>query len=141
MTGEIHFFSEDTSFKITNEPGVKSWIEKTTRSENFSIGFLNFIFCSDSYLHKLNVEHLQHDTFTDIITFDYTEDKELSGDIFISVDRVEENSLLLKTDFKTELNRVVIHGVLHLMGYSDKQPDQKAEMREKEDFYLTLRDF
>jgi len=105
------------------------------------IGFLNFIFCSDNYLLKINVEHLNHDTYTDIITFDYSKEDRISGDIFISIDRVEENAKSHKTSFENELHRVIIHGVLHLLGYGDKEPGQKAEMRQKEDFCLSLRDF
>lgn len=141
MEEDIQFFSEKIPFQIKKISGIIGWIEKTTRSENHSIGFLNFILCSDSYLHKINLEHLNHDTFTDIITFDYSEDNTISGDIFISIERVEENAATEKVSFEDELHRVIIHGVLHLLGYSDKSPEDKSLMTEKEDFYLTLRDF
>jgi len=137
----IQFFSEDISFQLSNPGQVSEWIEKITRSENHLIGFLNFIFCSDDYLHNINVEHLNHDTFTDIITFDYSDENTISGDIFISIDRVKENAVSHKSSFDNELHRVIIHGVLHLLGYKDKQPEDKVEMRQTEDFCLSLRDF
>jgi len=99
---------------------------------------LNYIFCSDTYLHKINLEYLKHDTLTDIITFDYSEKKQISGDIFISIDRIKENALKFNQSTDIELNRVLIHGVLHLLGYKDKTPKEKETMRAKEDFYLTL---
>jgi len=99
---------------------------------------LNYIFCSDTYLHKINLEYLKHDTLTDIITFDYSEKKQISGDIFISIDRIKENAPKFNQSTDIELNRVLIHGVLHLLGYKDKTPKEKETMRAKEDFYLTL---
>ena len=103
------------------------------------VGCLTYVFCSDPYLHKMNVEYLNHDTFTDIITFNYCENTIISGDIFISVDRVRENALKYDVLFEDELDRVIVHGVLHLIGYNDKSKEEQAEMRGKEEFYLNLR--
>jgi rRNA maturation RNase YbeY len=101
-------------------------------------GEINYVFCSDLYLHKINLEHLNHDTYTDIITFNYCEEDIISGDIFISIDRVKENSITYHTNFQKELNRVMIHGILHLVGFDDKSESDKELMRSKEDFYLSL---
>jgi rRNA maturation RNase YbeY len=136
----IHFFQEEVSFKIPSSPKVKKWITAASKKEGFKVGELNYILCNDSYLHKLNVGFLNHDTLTDIITFDYTEDKVISGDIFISLERVEENSEKFKSMLKMELFRVMIHGALHLMGYKDKNQSQKKLMRKKENEYLSLWD-
>lgn len=139
MSREINFHTEDLSFQLDQKTSIVEWIQSSVASETKDYSALNFIFCSDNYLHKINLEYLSHDTFTDIITFDYTENNQLSGDIFISVDRVKENSAKLKTDFQEELARVIIHGVLHLCGYKDKKPEEQAIMRQKEDYYLNLR--
>ncbi|MBW6483377.1 MAG: rRNA maturation RNase YbeY [Vicingaceae bacterium] len=132
------FHQEDILFRLKNIKKIKSWIEKTIIQEKGILGDLNFIFCTDNYLHKINLEYLHHDTFTDIITFDYTQGKRISGDIFISIERVRENAKKFNQTIDNELNRVLIHGVLHLMGYKDKTPKEKETMRAKEDFYLTL---
>jgi len=134
----ILFHQEDILFRLKNIKKIKSWIEKTIIQEKGILGDLNFIFCTDNYLHKINLEYLHHDTFTDIITFDYTQGKRISGDIFISIERVRENAKKFNQTIDNELNRVLIHGVLHLMGYKDKTPKEKETMRAKEDFYLTL---
>lgn len=134
----IHFFKEEVSFKIPNSTKVKKWIAASSKKEGFKIGELNYIICNDTYLHKLNVGFLNHDTLTDIITFDYTEDKLISGDIFISLERVEENSRKFKITLENELLRVMIHGALHLMGYKDKNQSHKKLMRKKENEYLSL---
>ncbi len=134
----ILFHQEDISFRLKNIKKIKSWIEKTIIQEKGILGDLNFIFCTDNYLHKINLEYLHHDTFTDIITFDYTQGKHISGDIFISIERVRENAKKFNQTIDNELNRVLIHGTLHLMGYKDKTPKEKETMRAKEDFYLTL---
>lgn len=134
----IYFHNESIDFKVVNEQKVLSWIEKTILEESFSLGNLNFIFCSDDYLLNLNKEYLNHDTYTDIVTFNYCENNIISGDLFISIDRIKDNSTQLKLSFNSELNRVIIHGVLHLIGYNDKTPEEILEMRAKEDFYLNL---
>ncbi|PKQ69784.1 rRNA maturation RNase YbeY [Raineya orbicola] len=135
----IHFFVENISFKLTNALKVRRWIKEIILQENYQLGELNFIFCNDEYLHKINVEYLAHDDYTDIITFDNSDEKNLiEGDIFISVERVKENAQNLQVSFEQELQRVIIHGVLHLLGYQDKAPQEQAQMRAKEDEALKL---
>lgn len=134
---DILFHSEDVDFELDAPSNVKSWVTACILKEEKPLGLLNFIFCSDQYLYALNVEFLDHDTFTDVITFPLS-DQQISGDIFISVDRVKENSDKYKVEFNTELKRVMIHGVLHLCGYGDKELADKKVMREKENFYLEL---
>lgn len=135
----INFFSQKPRFKLSNPRKVTAWIKSTIKKEKTTLISLNYIFCTDEYLHDMNVEFLKHDTFTDIITFNYNPSKtEIEGEIYISIDRVRENAKSFETDFQTELNRVIIHGVLHLIGYNDKTKAQKATMREKEDTYLSL---
>ena len=126
----IEFFSE-TEFEF-----VKDWVTKTIVSEGFKEGDLTFIFCDDEYLYKINLEFLNHDTLTDIITFDYTLGKEIHGEIYISIDRVKENASEFQVSFEEELHRVIIHGVLHLCGYKDKSEADESQMRSKENFYL-----
>ena len=109
-------------------------------SEVRKIGDISIIFCSDNYILDVNMRHLQHDYFTDIITFDYCEGDKLSGDLFISVDSVRENALFYGTEFADELNRVMVHGLLHLIGYDDHTEEEQKTMREKEDYYLSLRE-
>lgn len=115
---------------------LKNWISSAVSNEGYRCGDLNIIFCSDTYLLKINQQYLEHDYYTDVITFDYSEEGIISGDIFISVDRVRENSYIYKVSFNEELNRVIIHGVLHLLGYGDKDAHLKKIMTEKENFYL-----
>ncbi|MCS6796236.1 MAG: rRNA maturation RNase YbeY [Raineya sp.] len=135
----IHFFSENTNFKLKNTLKIKRWLKNIVLQANCKIGELNFIFCSDEYLHKINVEYLAHDDYTDIITFDNSEREGIiEGDIFISVERVQENAQNLQVSFEQELHRVIIHGVLHLLGYADKTPTEQAQMRAKEDEALQL---
>ncbi len=136
----IHFHAEEVDFHLTDEPATQLWIQAAIQQHNFRLKQLNFIFCSDGYLHKINLDYLQHDTLTDIITFDQSEESGvIEGDIFISVERVEENASLLNVTFDEELHRVMIHGVLHLMGHEDKTDAQKQEMRKKEEACLSLR--
>ena len=136
----VYFFEEDISFNLNKEESIQSWIENIIQTEKRVLGDLNFIFCSDQHLHEINLNYLKHDTYTDIITFDNSENvEEISGDIFISVDRVEANSRDMAIAFDEELNRVMIHGVLHLIGYNDKTDEEKRQMREKEDACLSLR--
>jgi len=134
----VLFNSEDTDFTLSNPDPIIDWINQTVTTEKKELGPLNFIFCSDPYLHSINVEYLNHDTYTDIITFDYSELPAISGDIFISIDRVKENAETYNTTFSTELKRVIIHGVLHLIGYKDKTDADQEQMTAKEDFYLNL---
>ncbi len=142
MKPKIHFFTEDIEFKLKNKTNLKKWIIESVEAESSFVGELNFIFCSDEYLLKINQEYLNHDTYTDIITFDNSEeDDEISGDIFISAERVTENASQLNIDPQTELHRVIIHGVLHLIGFLDKAPKDKALMTSKEDYYLNRRNF
>ncbi len=135
----IHFFSEEIDFQIQKPSKTKQWIKSVIDAEGFNLESLNFIFCSDEYLLSKNIEYLNHNTLTDIITFDTSETESIEGDIFISIDRINENAEKLNTTFKNELDRVMIHGVLHLLGYGDKGNEQKKLMREKEDSYLSLR--
>ncbi len=136
----IAFFPEDISFTLPHPRKTSQWIKLVIKREKKDLTHLNFIFCSDERLLIINQQYLRHKTLTDIITFNNAEDNgTLEGDIFISVERVQANSSELKTDFDEELHRVIIHGVLHLIGYSDKSPKQKSEMRKKEDAYLSLR--
>ena len=131
-------FNYETNFTLINETQLKNWIASCVHSEGFNIGEVNYIFCDDAYLHKLNVEFLQHDTFTDIISFDNTLGKTVNGDIFISVERVVENANTFNSSFDSELQRVMIHGVLHYMGYKDKTGEEKEIMRDKENECLQL---
>ena len=135
----IGFFSREISYRISRPRKTISWIKKVALLEGKSISSLSVIFCTDEYLLTLNQQYLQHDTFTDVITFHYSEDASIiDGEIFISIDRVRENAGALEISFDEELLRVIIHGVLHLIGYSDKTRTQAAEMRKKEDAYLSL---
>jgi len=130
-------FNYETNFTLNNEEQLINWVENCIVSNKFKVGEINYIFCDDVYLHKLNVEFLQHDTYTDIISFDNTMGKLISGDIFISIDRVKENSTVFTSSFEDELHRVMIHGVLHYMGYKDKTTEEKEMMRAKEDQCLS----
>jgi rRNA maturation RNase YbeY len=132
----IQYFSEDVSIPKISRRNITTWIKKVITSEGKVSGDISFIFCSDDYLLKVNRKYLGHDYYTDIITFDYVSDLIISGDIFISLDRVLENAGEFKTTFGDELNRILVHGVLHLLGYKDKSKKDKNLMTEKEDFYL-----
>ena len=132
-------FNYEIDFELKNSGEVKSWISKVILEENCNEGDINYIFCSDEYLHKINVKFLNHDTLTDIISFDYSLGKELHGDIYISVDRVTENASDYGINFIDELDRVIIHGILHYCGYKDKTNDDEILMRSKEDYYLSIR--
>ncbi|UII28261.1 rRNA maturation RNase YbeY [Fulvivirga maritima] len=135
---EIHFFQEDTEFKLSNPEPTQTWINKIIENEGYKLQELNFIFCSDDYLYDMNMEYLDHDTLTDIITFDNSEDAEMiEGDIFVSIDRIKDNADSMNIPFETELHRVLIHGVFHLLGYGDKTEEEKTIMRSKEDESLT----
>jgi rRNA maturation RNase YbeY len=131
-------FNYETDFKLENEDSIQNWISACIENHGFKEGELNYIFCDDDYLLKLNVEFLDHNTLTDIISFDYTMGKLISGDIFISVERVRENAKIFNQSIENELNRVIIHGVLHYMGFKDKNPTDKEAMAEEEDKCLAL---
>ncbi len=137
--GKINFFKEDISIKTSQLKPLKSWVIATATAERHHIEEVNYIFCSDEYLLGINREYLLHDYYTDIITFNNSTDPEtLCSDIFISIDRVKENAISENVDFQNELARVMIHGLLHLCGYTDKSTIDKKQMREKEDHYLSL---
>ena len=126
-------FNYETEFELGNEDAYQDWISRVISSEGKKEGDINYIFCDDAYLHKLNVEYLEHDTLTDVISFDYCVGNELHGDIFISVERVADNDLDFNVPFADELKRVIVHGVLHYCGYKDKTPEEEAMMRSKEE--------
>jgi rRNA maturation RNase YbeY len=132
----IQFCSEDITFSLKEKLKHKAWLNEVAKQEGKKILELSYVFCSDDYLLQINKEYLHHDTLTDIVTFDNSEDpKKIEGDIFISIDRVKENGEKLGTS-ATELERVMVHGLLHLLGYKDKKKEDKALMTEKEDFYI-----
>lgn len=137
----VSFHSEQTEFSLQNQTLVESWLIQTCEQENKKLRELTFIFCSDDYLLQVNQDFLQHDYYTDVITFDYCEKSNVSGDVFISIDRVSENAKSVGVSFTEELHRVMIHGTLHLLGYKDKTVEEKTEMTSKEDYYLSLRTF
>lgn len=134
----ISFSCEDIDFSLNETEKTTSWITQSIVNQKFEVGYLDFIFCSDEYLLSINQTHLNHDTYTDIITFNYNEGNEISGDILISIDRVKENAHKFAVDFDEELHRVIIHGVLHLLGYNDKTAKEKEIMRHKENEQLNL---
>ena len=136
----IEFFYEETDFRLDQKGSIQNWISKIIELEGYSLESLNYIFCNDEYLHKMNLDYLEHDTYTDIITFDNSEkENTIESDVFISIDRVKENSQLQQSIFEDELSRVLVHGLLHLMGWNDKTNALKLEMRKKEDACLSLR--
>lgn len=136
----ISYFNEDINFTLKGKLFNNRWLKMVAESEIRRIGNISIIFCSDNYILDVNMKYLQHDYFTDIITFDYCEGKMLSGDLFISIDSVKENALFYGAEFETELNRVMVHGILHLIGYDDHTPEDQKIMREKENYYLDLRE-
>jgi probable rRNA maturation factor len=139
---QIFFFKEGIKFRLSDQDKLREWISKGVRKEKYSISNINFIFCTDVYLRKINKKYLGHDYFTDIVTFDNSvESKMIEGDIFISIDRIKKNSIAYQTSFRDELHRVLAHGVLHLLGYGDKNISEKAEMKKMEDLWLKLRGF
>ncbi len=134
----VYFESEDIEFELPNPDALSRWIKAVIENEGCELHQACFIFCNDEYLLNLNQEYLNHDTYTDIITFPYTEPPLVEGDIFISIDRVKDNANRFGASFEQELHRVMIHGILHLCGYPDKAPEEAARMREKEDEALLL---
>lgn len=136
---DINFFTEGLEHTLKGKRSIRSWIQNAIISEGKLAGAINIIFCSDEYLYKLNIEYLQHDTYTDIISFNLSDDNEIiSGDIYISLDRAKDNAKKFKQLLITELKRLIIHGVLHLCGYKDKTQKDKKLMTEKENYYLAL---
>lgn len=137
---KINFFSQDISFKLARPAETRRWIQQVIAEEGKTLVHLNYIFCSDAYLLQINQQYLNHRTLTDIITFDNSEGEGLiEGDVFISMERVRANAAELNVSSDDEMHRVLIHGVLHLIGYGDKSAGQKSLMRKKEDAYLSLR--
>lgn len=138
----IKFFTEDTAYQLRARSEIRTWLKSIAKKEKYSIQELNYIFCSDEYLLQMNKDFLNHDYYTDVITFDNSEVKgKIEGDIFISIDRVKDNAQLQKTTIKDELHRVLVHGLLHLTGYKDKTNKEQEMMRKKEDSSLSLRKF
>jgi len=138
VSSGIRFFSENISFTIKQKALIRIWVLETVIAENKKLKDLNVIFCSDDILFEINRKYMKHNTLTDIITFNFGEEADdILGEIYISIERVEENAKKYKKQFENELHRVIIHGVLHLIGYKDKKSQEKKEMKEKEDYYLT----
>jgi len=135
----ISYFTEDIRFELKAKLFNNKWLKMVAESEIRRIGDISIIFCSDNYILDINMKYLQHDYFTDIITFDYCDGPKLSGDLFISIDSVRENSVLYGSDFQEELNRVMVHGLLHLIGYDDHKEEDQKIMRQKENYYLQCR--
>ena len=135
----VSYFTQDTSFLFKYKRLTSKWLKLVATSEGKTLGDISVIFCSDKFLLDINIKYLGHDYYTDIITFDYCDDSVLSGDLFISVDSVKENSGFYNSCFEDELNRVIVHGLLHLIGYDDHTDIDIVQMRSKEDYYLELR--
>ena len=129
-------FSTETTFELPKSKVISIWLSSIILNEDYSEGEISIVFCNDDYLHKLNLEFLNHDTLTDVISFDYSIGKQVHGEIFISVDRVKENATEFNQTFQTELSRVMAHGILHFCGYKDKTDSESSLMRTKEAFYL-----
>lgn len=134
----ISFKNKHDAYQIPIEPYLRKWFHNTIKEEAFVLGKLSYTFLNDNDLHQINLDFLHHDTLTDIITFDYNQDHIIFGEIYISLDRVSENANNHKVSFETELHRILIHGLLHLLSYKDKDPMDKKLMTEKEDYYLSL---
>ena len=134
---EINFYSENIDFELAQPELFTQWLQFAIKEEGKSLFSLSFVFCSDDYLHELNVQYLQHDTLTDVITFPYSTDP-IEGDIYISIDRVNENAQQFNAQFIDELSRIMIHGTLHLIGYGDKTSEEKEKMTKMENKYLSL---
>ena len=131
-------FNYENDFNLDNEEAISTWLSAVITSEKKNEGEINYIFCDDDYLYKINLEYLNHDTLTDVISFDYTVGNELNGDIFISVERVQDNANDFNVSFEEELKRVLVHGVLHYCGYKDKDEESERLMRSKEDEKLAM---
>lgn len=138
MEDNIIYNYELPDFILPDENIISSWIRNTIKEENKIQSDISYIFCDDNYLLDINIKYLNHDYFTDIITFDYSEDNNVSGDIFISIDRIKEHHKIYNTTFENELHRVIIHGILHLIGYNDQTDEEQELMTKKEDYYLSI---
>ena len=136
---EVEFHSASIDFSPDAQNMLRAWLRRAFEGEGQNLVSLNYVFCSDAYLLNINQQFLNHDDFTDVITFDYGGEDGIAGEIYISVDRVKENAETFGVPFRDELHRVMIHGALHLCGYKDSKPEGKREMTEKEDYYLSLR--
>lgn len=131
-------FNYETDFELSDETAISNWLSQVILSESKKEGDINYIFCDDEYLHKINVEYLDHDTLTDIISFDYSVGNELHGDIFVSVERVADNAKDYEVSFDEELKRVLVHGILHYAGYKDKSEEDELKMRQKEEEKIAM---
>jgi len=131
-------FNYETDFELSDETAISNWLSQVILSESKKEGDINYIFCDDEYLHKINVEYLDHDTLTDIISFDYSVGNELHGDIFVSVERVADNAKDFEVSFDEELKRVLVHGILHYAGYKDKSEEDELKMRQKEEEKIAM---
>jgi probable rRNA maturation factor len=138
---EFNFRSEDILFQLNKRPAIISWLSYSITSESKVTGDISYVFCSDDFLHKMNVKYLNHNTLTDIITFDYCQGNLINGEMFISIDRIKDNAKDFGVSFEKELHRVMVHGIMHLCGYKDKTVEDQNVMSFKEDFYLNLREF
>lgn len=136
----ISYYTEDTNFVLKGKILNNKWLKMVAESEIKRLGAISIIFCSDNYILDVNMKYLNHDYFTDIITFDYCEGNVISGDLFISVDSVRENASFYGTEFADELNRVMVHGILHLIGYDDHTEEDQKTMRAKENYYLSMKE-
>ena len=140
MSKLIQFHNADINYQIKEIKNLRKWLIYIVNTKNKSIESINYIFCSDSYLHEINIKYLSHDTYTDIITFPYHEEgDEIQSDIFISIDRAKENSKKYNHSLRNEIHRLLVHGILHLIGYDDHSPNEKHQMTKAEDKYLSLR--
>ncbi len=133
----IRYFNENIAFKLAQKLEIKKWLSDVAKQEGMAVGDINYIFCDDEHLLGINKEYLAHDYYTDIITFDNSEeDTKIEGDIYVSIDRIKDNAKDLNVSFDRELKRVLAHGVLHLCGYKDKTKQDEQQMRGKEEYYL-----
>ena len=137
-TATISYYAENISFRLKNKKLISAWIKQIILLEKRKLQSVSFVFCNDEYLLKLNQIYLKHQTLTDIITFDYNEGNNIAGDIFISIERVKENAIIFGNTFSDELHRVMIHGIIHLLGYKDKKSSERLAMRAKEDVCLSM---
>ncbi|MBI9039260.1 MAG: rRNA maturation RNase YbeY [Bacteroidales bacterium] len=138
-SANINYFSQNINFSINDENKISEWLHLISKSENFNLSEINYIFCNDNFLYSLNIEYLNHNTFTDVISFDFSErTDQIAGDIYISIERISENANKFNKTINNELFRVMAHGLLHLLGYSDKTKSEKLLMTKKEDYYLSL---
>ena len=139
MSERINFFKDSTKFKLEKRKELRKWINKVVNSEKCNIEWINFVFCDDRILAEMNIKYLNHNTLTDILTFAFSDNGEnISGEIYISVQRVKENASNYKVTFEKELHRVMIHGILHLLGYKDSKKNEKEIMKQRENFYLSF---